>query len=57
MTILNKSKLDPQISCLKQAEWIPSDSDSWLASSAGLYQDSCKILHTPPQIGTFGLLN
>ena len=29
MTILKKSKLGPQISCLKQAEPIPSDSDSW----------------------------
>ena len=37
MTILNKSKLDPQISCLEQAELITLDSDSWLESSASLY--------------------
>ena len=54
MTILNKSKLDPQISCLKQAELIPSVSGP--ESSAGLYWDSCKILHTPRQVGTLGLL-
>ena len=55
MTILNKSKLDPQISCLKQAELIPLFSGPEL--SAGLYWDSCKILHMPHQIGTLGFFN
>ena len=48
--------LDPQISCPKQAELIPSDSDSWLESSAGLYQDSCKFYIRHAKLVLLGFL-